>query len=82
MAQAIDGATKGSLELAGTVSNIQRATDETTEATEGVARQAEAITTHAHTMEELLSKFKLESDTANPGPAKKPSGAKMLKARK
>jgi len=82
MAQAIDSATKGSLELVGTVSNIQRATDETTQATEGVARQAEAMTSHAQTLAELLSMFKLGTTEAKPEPAKKLPGVKMLNAKK
>jgi len=60
MAHAIDSATRGSVQLASTVSNIQRATDETTQATEGVARQAEAMTASAHALTEILSMFKLE----------------------
>jgi len=61
VAQAIDSATKMSLDMIGIVSNIQRATDETTQATEGVAKQAETMTTHARTLSDLLSVFKLES---------------------
>jgi len=61
IAQAIDNVTKASLEMVGVVSNIQRASDETTHGTEGVAVQAEAMTTHAQTLSELLSMFRLES---------------------
>jgi len=82
MAHAIDSATRGSVELAGTVSSIQRATDETTQATEGVAKQAEAMTSHAQSLTELLSMFKLESSAVKPEPAKKLPSAKMLKTKK
>ncbi|MCL1940616.1 MAG: hypothetical protein FWG09_01630, partial [Synergistaceae bacterium] len=61
VAQAIDGATRASIEMAGTVSNVHRVTDETTRSTEGIARQANGMKVHAQTLAELLSMFKLES---------------------
>ena len=61
-AVAIDDAAKASMEMAGTVSNIRRAADETTMATEGVARQAETLKMHAQTLADLMSMFKLESE--------------------
>jgi len=73
IAQAIDNATKSSMEIVGSVSNIQRASDETTHGTEGVAQQAEKMTTSAQTLSELLAMFKLESSE----PVKT---ARMLKA--
>jgi len=78
VAQAIDSATKGSLDLVGTVENIRRATDETTQATEGVAKQAEAMTSHAKTLSDLLSMFKLVAVSAAPA---KPTNTRMLMTR-
>ena len=63
VATAIDSATKASLELAGTVGSIQRATDETSQATEGVAKQAESMMGYARILTELLSQFKVEAES-------------------
>ena len=73
VAQAIDGATRASIEMAGTVSNVHRVTDETTEGAEGITRQADAMKVHAQTLTDLLSMFKLE-------PAQSVNG-KMLKTK-
>ena len=70
--QAIDHATKASTEMVESVSNIRRATDETTHGTEGVAIQAETMTTHARTLSDLLAMFKLESAES--------AGTRMLKS--
>ena len=77
IAQGIEHAAKASMEMVGSVSNIQRATDETTRGTEGVAVQAEAMTSHAQTLSDLLSMFKLDFSEQN----EKKKKAKMLKAK-
>ncbi|MCL2147253.1 MAG: methyl-accepting chemotaxis protein [Synergistaceae bacterium] len=73
VAMAIDNATKSSVEMVGTVTGIHRATDEAALATEGVAKQAEAMTSYSKELYDLLSKFKLDSS--------KPTNVKMLGAR-
>lgn len=72
VAQAIDNATKASVNIVGTISSIHNATDETAQATEGVAKHAELMTTYSSTLSELLSRFKLDTFTEN---------AKMLVSR-
>jgi len=74
VAQAIDSATKSSVEMIGTVTSIRRATDETAQATEGVAKQAENMMGYARDLTEILSYFKLESAS--------PVNTKMLTARR
>jgi methyl-accepting chemotaxis protein len=70
VAQAIDNATKSSIDMIGTVANIHQATDEAAKASEGVAKQAETMTDNSRTLSDLLSKFKLNYS--------KPANAKML----
>jgi methyl-accepting chemotaxis protein len=65
VAQAIDNATKASVDIIGTISGIHNATDETAKATEGVAKHAESMTEYSSTLTDLLSKFKLDASTAN-----------------
>ena len=65
VAQAIDNATKASVNIVGTISSIHNATDETAQATEGVAKHAELMTTYSSTLSELLSKFKLDIQTGS-----------------
>ena len=74
VAHAIDNAVKGSLELTGTISNIMNATNETSQATEGVAKEAASMTNYANTLSEILSHFTLEN-------AMQPIKAKMLNAK-
>ena len=61
VASAIDGATKSTMEMVETISNIRRAADETAEAAQGVAEQSEAMSTHAQTLTDVLSRFKVDS---------------------
>ena len=62
VSQAIDSATKTTIDMVGNMTNITRATAEAAEASEGVAKQAEAMTKHAKILSELLSVFKLDSN--------------------
>jgi methyl-accepting chemotaxis protein len=73
VALAIDSATQSSVEMVGTVTGIHRATDEAAQATEGVAKQAEAMSRYSKELEDLLSKFKLDSSIT--------TNVKMLGAR-
>ena len=61
VASAIDSATKSTMEMVETISNIRRAADETAEATQGVAEQSEAMSAHAQTLTDVLSRFKVDS---------------------
>jgi methyl-accepting chemotaxis protein len=47
--------------MVGTVMNINRATGEAAQASEGVAKQAESLAEYSKTLSELLSMFKLDS---------------------
>lgn len=62
MASAIDSATKSTMEMVETISNIRRAADETAEAAQGVAEQSEAMSTHAQTLTDVLSRFEVDSN--------------------
>ncbi|MDR0652498.1 MAG: hypothetical protein LBG12_04225 [Synergistaceae bacterium] len=50
------------MEMVETISNIRRAADETAEAAQGVAEQSEAMSTHAQTLTDVLSRFKVDSN--------------------
>jgi methyl-accepting chemotaxis protein len=73
VATGIGNATQSTMEMVNTVSGIRRATDDTATAAQGVAEHAESMSEHAHTLIEVLSRFKLHAGTA--------AAAKALKAR-
>jgi methyl-accepting chemotaxis protein len=59
VATAIDKATRSTVEMANTLSQIQQAANGTVQAAQGVAEQSEAMSGHARSLAETLSRFKL-----------------------
>jgi methyl-accepting chemotaxis protein len=70
VAMGIDGATRSTMEMVNTVSNIRTAADSTAQAAQGVAEQAEAIRARAEILAEVLSRFKLKDDISCDKPKK------------
>ncbi|GHS87743.1 hypothetical protein AGMMS49957_08140 [Synergistales bacterium] len=64
IATAIDNATKSTVEMVHTIDNIRRATEETSIAAQGTAEQSEAMTQHAASLTDILSRFKLHEAKA------------------
>ena len=79
VATAIDGATKSTMEMVGTISNIRQAADETAQVAQGVAEQSEIMSGHAQNLTEVLSRFKLRAE-ASASNKQKPK-TKALKVR-
>ena len=77
VATAIDNATRSTMEVVETITEIRRAADDTANAAQGVAEQSEAVNDHANNLTEVLSRFKLNSDAKTPDKEK----PKALKAR-
>jgi methyl-accepting chemotaxis protein len=73
VATAIDGATKSTMDMVETISNIRRATDETAEAAQGVAEQSQAVSEHSQTLTDVLTRFTLRTAQA----AKSPKALKV-----
>ncbi|MCL2010024.1 MAG: methyl-accepting chemotaxis protein [Synergistaceae bacterium] len=65
VATAIDSATKSTMEMIGTISNIRRASDDTSHAAQSVAHQAESMADNVHSLNETLSLFKLRDTTSS-----------------
>jgi methyl-accepting chemotaxis protein len=82
VASAIDSATKSTMEMVETLSNIRRATDETVVATQGVAEHSEAMSGHSEKLTEVLSRFKLHDKASDSGKQKPKPNSKALPARK
>jgi methyl-accepting chemotaxis protein len=61
VATAIDSATKSTMQMVENISHIQRATDETAQAAQGVAEQSQAMSDHAQTLLDVLSRFTLRT---------------------
>jgi methyl-accepting chemotaxis protein len=61
VATAIDSATKSTMDMVETISNIRRATDETAQAAQGVAEQSQAVSEHSQTLTEVLGRFTLNT---------------------
>jgi len=59
VALAIDIVTKSTIDMVGTVASIHKSTDEAVQASDGVAKQAEAMAEYSRTLSELLSVFRL-----------------------
>ncbi|GHS98918.1 hypothetical protein AGMMS50276_21580 [Synergistales bacterium] len=78
VATGIDNATRSTMEMVGTVSNIRSAADTTAQAAQGVAEKAETIQSHVDTLTEVVGRFKLnqnkdakpQAQTAKSAPAK------------
>ncbi|GHV34385.1 hypothetical protein FACS1894187_04860 [Synergistales bacterium] len=81
VATGIDNATRSTMEMVGTVSNIRSAADTTAEAAQGVAEKAETIQSHVDTLTEVVSRFKLNAASDDPKKAAtaKSAPAKALK---
>jgi methyl-accepting chemotaxis protein len=77
VATAIDKATQSTVEMAATVLQIQRAAEDTAQAAQGVAEQSEAMSNHARSLTEALSRFRLRNVEAEP----KKAALKALKSR-
>ena len=70
VASAIDGATRSTMEMVSTISNIRRAADDTAGAAQSVAEQAEVMADHVHMLTETLLHFELPD---SPGSTSKAS---------
>jgi methyl-accepting chemotaxis protein len=66
VASAIDNATKSTMEVVDTIASIRHASEETAQASQGVAEQSSGMTSHAQNMMTLLSRFKLRGQTPPP----------------
>jgi methyl-accepting chemotaxis protein len=69
MAQAIDHATKGTVDVANSLESIREASRETTKAAEHVAEEAQEVADAAKTMQDLVGRFRTETGagTVTPG---------------
>jgi methyl-accepting chemotaxis protein len=80
VATSIDIATRSTVEMISSISNIRRAADETSHAAQGVAEQAEALSGHVLGVTEALSLFKLR-DKASASSTKTSRNIPALKAK-
>jgi methyl-accepting chemotaxis protein len=67
MATGIEDAVKSTMNVVDTITNIRHAADETATAAQEVAEQSEAMNSHAETLTEILSRFKVRDDDAGRG---------------
>jgi methyl-accepting chemotaxis protein len=68
VATAIDSATQSTMEVVEAISKIRHASEDTAQAAQGVANQSETLTSHAQTLSEILSRFKLVAAPAAKAP--------------
>ena len=77
VANAIDSATKSTMEVVETIVEIRRAADETSGAAQGVSQQAESVTVLVENLTDVLSHFKLLNEAEQKtAPAAKQSKSK------
>ncbi|GHS98921.1 hypothetical protein AGMMS50276_21590 [Synergistales bacterium] len=78
VATGIDNATRSTMEMVGTVSNIRSAADTTAQAAQGVAEKAETIQSHVDTLTEVVGRFKLRGAAEDSAAKQPPAKAKAL----
>jgi len=69
VSNAIDSATRSTMEVVETIVEIRRAADETSGAAHGVSEQALAVNDNVENLTQILSLFKLESEVETKAPA-------------
>jgi methyl-accepting chemotaxis protein len=79
VATSIDNATKSTMEVVNTMSDIRKSADETSTASRGVAEQSEAMNGHAENLTGILSRFKLGSEAPQPSKQKLKLQSKIKK---
>ncbi|MDR1378995.1 MAG: methyl-accepting chemotaxis protein [Synergistaceae bacterium] len=60
VATAIDNATQSTMEVVEAISHIRHASEDTAQAAQGIAKQSESLSSYAHDLSNILSKFKLD----------------------
>ena len=76
MAEAIDSATRSTMEIVDTIANIRHATDETANAAQGVAMRAQDMNEYVLRLRKVLAHFKVEKAETKPS-VSKPSASQF-----